>query len=99
MLTTVYCLLPQGAPMPRDIPVANGTFLVTFDSSYQIRDVYYPHVGKENHTQGYVCRFGVWADGVFSWVSGSNWNLKLGYVEESLVTRVICTNQALNVEL
>ena len=35
--------------MPRDIPVGNGNFLIAFDSDYQIRDVYYPYVGLENH--------------------------------------------------
>ena len=47
--------------MPRDIPVGNGQMLVTFDQHYQIRDIYYPHVGQENHTGGSPCRFGVWS--------------------------------------
>ena len=38
--------------MPRDIPVGNGTLLVTFDKGYRIRDLYFPNVGKENHTEG-----------------------------------------------
>ena len=48
--------------MPRDIPVGNGTLLVTFDHLYQIRDLYYPHVGQENHAGAGACRFGVYAD-------------------------------------
>ena len=32
----------------RDIPVGNGSLLVTFDDKYQIRDVYFPHVGQKN---------------------------------------------------
>ena len=48
--------------MPRDIPVGNGQMLVTFDHHYQIRDIYYPHVGQENHAGGGPCRFGVLAD-------------------------------------
>lgn len=48
--------------MPRDIPVGNGQFLVNFDRHYQIRDVYYPHVGQENHGGGQPCRFGIYAD-------------------------------------
>ena len=59
--------------MPRDLPVSNGRLLVTFDASYQMRDVYFPHIGKENHTSGYPCRFGVWADGSFAWVSDPEW--------------------------
>ena len=48
--------------MPRDIPVGNGRLLVTFDNHYQIRDVYFPHVGQENHAGNGPCRFGVYAD-------------------------------------
>ena len=49
--------------MPRDIPVGNGTFLITFDQDYCLRDIYYPCVGKENHTDGHKFRFGIWVDG------------------------------------
>ena len=52
----------------RDIPVGNGHLLVNFDDKYQIRDIYFPHVGQENHTEGFPFRFGVWAAGEFSWV-------------------------------
>jgi glucoamylase len=31
--------------MPRNLPLGNGNFLVTFDNTYQIRDLYWPHVG------------------------------------------------------
>jgi GH15 family glucan-1,4-alpha-glucosidase len=45
----------------RDIPVGNGSLLVTFDDKYQIRDIYFPHVGQGNHTEGCPFRFGFWA--------------------------------------
>jgi len=48
--------------MPRDIPIGNGQMLVTFDHHYQVRDLYYPHVGQENHAGGGPCRFGVYGD-------------------------------------
>ena len=35
--------------MPRDLPVGNGQMLVNFDRHYRIRDLYYPHIGEENH--------------------------------------------------
>jgi glucoamylase len=34
----------------RDLPIGNGSLLVTFDRNYQLRDIYYPRVGQENHT-------------------------------------------------
>ena len=38
--------------MPRDLPLGNGSLLAAYDSRYQIRDLYWPHVGQENHAMG-----------------------------------------------
>jgi glucoamylase len=73
--------------MPRDIPVGNGRLLVCFDKEYRIRDIYFPHVGQENHVSGNPFRFGVWAEGRFSWV-GHEWKRSLLYMEDTLVTEV-----------
>jgi len=83
----------------RDIPVGNGSLLVTFDDKYQIRDIYFPHVGQENHTEGFPFRFGVWADGRFSWVFEDGWKRKLKYLSETLVTDVRLINEDLGVEI
>ncbi|MGI8670091.1 MAG: glycoside hydrolase family 15 protein [Aridibacter sp.] len=84
----------------RDIPVGNGSLLVNFDDKYQIRDIYYPHVGQENHTEGFPFRFGVWADGEFSWVfDDDDWTRELKYLPETLVTDVRLVNENLQVEI
>ncbi|MCW5960886.1 MAG: glycoside hydrolase family 15 protein [Pyrinomonadaceae bacterium] len=83
----------------RDIPVGNGSLLVTFDDKYQIRDIYFPHVGQENHTEGFPFRFGVWADGEFSWIFSDGWIRELKYEHETLVTRVVLRNEKLGIEL
>ncbi len=71
--------------MPRDLPLGNGTLLVLFDARYQLRDLYYPNVGQENHTTGDPCRFGVWADGGFAWVADDGWERRIAYAHETLV--------------
>lgn len=73
--------------MPRDIPVGNGSVLVAFDSNSILRELYFPHVGEENHTRGEPFRFGVWVNGVFSWVP-EGWNVQNDYLDNSLVTNV-----------
>ncbi len=73
--------------MPRDIPVGNGSLLICFDESYCIRDLYYPHVGQENHVGGAPLRFGTWVDQKFSWV-GSEWERELRYADDTLITEV-----------
>ena len=83
----------------RDLPVGNGSLLVNFDDKYQIRDIYFPHVGQENHTEGFPCRFGVWADGKFSWIADEGWTRSLEYLPETLVTAVTLINEKLGVEI
>ncbi|MEP7212509.1 MAG: glycoside hydrolase family 15 protein [Acidobacteriota bacterium] len=83
----------------RDIPVGNGTLLVTFDDKYQIRDLYFPHVGQENHIGGAICRFGIWVDGEFSWLASDGWNRMLRYLPETLVTDVVIKNEQLGIEI
>jgi len=85
--------------MPRDIPVGNGSLLVNFDSNYQLRDLYWPHVGLENHTAGHPFRFGVWVDSQFSWVSQDDWQRSLEYEPATLVTNVNLVNNKLGLRL
>jgi len=82
----------------RDIPVGNGRFLVNFDDKYQLRDVYFPHVGEENHSEGFPFRFGVWVDGVFSWIFEDDWQRSISYLPESAVTDVKLVNESLGIE-
>ena len=84
--------------MPKDIPVSNGNLLFNFDSDYQIRDVYFPLIGQENHSKGYPFRFGVWVDGCCSWM-GPEWEKDLRYHDDSLVTNVFLKNESIGLEL
>ena len=85
--------------MPRDLPLSNGTLLVAFDCDYRPRDVYFPHVGSENHTAGKPMRLGVWADGRFAWVDKQGWELSLDYLPDTLVTDVRAHNADLGLTL
>ena len=84
--------------MPRDIPVGNGKLLVCFDQNYCIRDLYYPHVGQENHAGLHYFRLGFWADGQFSWV-GPQWKRDLRYMPDTLVTQVSLYQEGLELIL
>ncbi len=85
--------------MPRDLPVGNGNLLINFDTDYNIRDIYYPYVGKENHAEGCVSRTGIWVDGNFAWLDGPEWQREMAYERESLVTHVTATNPAIGITL
>jgi len=52
--------------MPRDLPIGNGSLFISFDRRYNLVDLYYPHVGQENHG-GHPWRCGVWTEDGFAW--------------------------------
>ena len=81
--------------MPRDLPIGNGTLLAAYDFDYQLRDFYFPRIGKENHALGYPWRFGVWLEDEFSWLNRQNWKLQLDYLADTLVTDVTATHSRL----
>jgi oligosaccharide amylase len=72
--------------------------MVDYDENLNIRDLYYPFVGMENHVSGHFCRFGVWIDGRFSWID-KTWKKKFRYKEDSMVTYVTLINPELEIEL
>jgi len=78
--------------MPRDLPIGNGNLLINFDTDYNIRDIYYPHVGHENHAAACISRTGIWVDGCFSWLESPSWQKDMDYENETLVTNVSATN-------
>ncbi len=85
--------------MPRDLPIGNGGLLIGFDLSYELRDIYYPNVGQENHTMGYPCRTGIWVEGQFAWFTDREWQRRMEYGKETLVTEVTMYHPRLNVTL
>lgn len=85
--------------MPRDLPLGNGSLLVNYDSAYHLRDIYFPHVGEENHTDGHVNHMGVWIAGRFAWLDDAGWERTLCYEAETLVTDVTLHHADLAVTL
>src|SRR5437867_7342432 len=85
--------------MPRDLPLGNGDFLVTFDARYQLRDIFYPNVGLENHTVGEPSRFGIWIDGQFAWTGDDGWERHINYEHETLVGDTDLVHAKLGVSL
>jgi len=85
--------------MPRDLPLSNGNLLINFDGNYDVRDIYYPYVGQENHALGCVSRTGVWVDGRFAWLSDPAWRKTMRYEQDTLVTEVTAINDDLGLTL
>jgi oligosaccharide amylase len=84
--------------MPRDLPLGNGRVLINFDKNYFLRDFFYPHVGKENHTEGHPWRFGIWTENKMAWLD-QDWKRNIRYLKDTLVTDVNLVNERLELEL
>ena len=78
--------------MPRSIVFGNQSLLICLDRDYNIRDIYYPHVGLENHLEGHKCRFGLWVEGNFSWLESKKWQKEIKYCKETLVGQSVFKN-------
>ncbi len=97
--------------MPRDIPVGNGQMLVAFDQHYQVRDLYFPHVGQENHVNGGCCRFGAWTIIPVThanqhdrrrrrlYWTDQGWHKSLRYEADTLATDVTLTHDELQIQM
>jgi GH15 family glucan-1,4-alpha-glucosidase/ferredoxin len=91
--------------MPRDIPVGNGRLLVTFDHQYQLRDIYFPHVGQENHAGAGPCRFGVFTDvpgrhrSRLAWTSDDGWTIRQRYLRDTLTSSVSLDHRELRLAM
>jgi glucoamylase len=87
--------------MPRSLVLGNGTMLATFDAHLQMRDLYFPYVGMEDHTTyGNVHRMGFFVEGIgFSWVSDGTWVIEPGYAQETLTGRSTMRNDRLGISI
>ena len=87
--------------MPRSLIIGNGQTLATFDDRLQMRDLYFPYVGMEDHTgYGNVHRTGVWVAGKgFAWFSDPSWRIEPKYRPDSMVGASVLRNEKLGIEM
>src|SRR3990167_7205855 len=87
--------------MSRSLVLSNGSLCVTLDAHGEVRDVYFPHVGLEDHVRGhYIHRVGVWVDGTLSWFSeDGDWQIEVGSEGEALASSIVARHTGLQVEL
>ncbi|MEN9413379.1 MAG: hypothetical protein RLZZ342_466 [Candidatus Parcubacteria bacterium] len=85
----------------RSLILSNGELCVALDEVGRVRDIYYPHVGQEDHVRGhYMHRVGVWADGTLSWLGeDSRWEIQIGCEENALASSIVARHKQLRVEL
>ena len=89
--------------MAKYLTLANGSLLVGINEYGQVRDLYYPYIGLENHISGasgsYTHRIGVWIDGRLAWLDDPSWQVSVGVVPGDVEGATTATNPALQVSL
>lgn len=74
--------------------------LICLDDYAQVRDIYFPHVGLENHVGPYKAhKVGVWVDGKFAWLDNDSWNISVDCEKGTLACNTRAYNDNLQIEL
>ncbi len=71
----------------RPIILSNGSLHVGINNFGLVHDLYFPHVGLENHSAGKDLRHkvGVWIDGEHSWLDDGSWEFRFRTATEALI--------------
>ena len=86
--------------MPKALTLGNGNMLVCFDKYGQVSNLYYPHVGLEDHVgKDAIHRMGVFVDGGMSWLSDYGWDIDLQCMPNTHVSFILAKNKNLGVSL
>jgi GH15 family glucan-1,4-alpha-glucosidase len=85
--------------LPREIVLGNQYLLVNIDKWLQIRDIFFPHVGEENHVEGNAHKVGVYVDDQTSWLNEDGWTRDICYENDTLVSHAVARNEHLQVEV
>lgn len=85
----------------RSLILGNGSLLIALDAHAEVRDLYFPHVGLEEHVYDTLRhRIGVYVDGALSWLSEDDrWKISIDCEEDALVGNTTARNDALRIEL
>src|SRR3989344_220960 len=86
--------------MAKSIVLGNSNIFVGFDMRGQVRDVYFPYVGLENHVAGHLLhRLGVFADSRIHWFSDPAWRIRIECADDSLASVITAEHDALGLTL
>ena len=84
--------------MARNLILGNNSMLVSFDARGQVRDLYFPYIGLENHiAQDSLHRIGVYVDDAISWFTNEEWVFEQTCDDEALIGKVRAVNKHIGV--
>lgn len=86
--------------MAKALVLGNGSVLACFDERGQLSDFYFPHVGLENHVGGVLRhKIGIYVDSSLHWVDQDDWEVKVAYKKDALVSAITFVNRAIGITI
>jgi oligosaccharide amylase len=86
--------------MPKAFTLGNGSMLLCFDKYGQVKDLYFPHVGLENHVgEESMHRIGIFVDGALTWISDPEWSITIHCLPDTQVGDMVAENKNLGLVL
>ena len=87
--------------MARPVMLGNGSMLVGLNENGMVHDFYFPYVGQENLTNARSLQhlIGVWVDGRFSWLDDGEWQIKVDFEADALVSKITAEKASVQLKL
>ncbi|MBL8014787.1 MAG: glycoside hydrolase family 15 protein [Candidatus Doudnabacteria bacterium] len=86
--------------MSKSLALGNGNLLICYDEYGQIRELYYPYVGLENHLAGkFIHKVGLFVDGAMYWLDNPIWQVAVTYKGSNMMGEVKVTSEHLHIEV
>ena len=86
--------------MSKALTLGNGSLLINLGAAAEVRDLYFPYAGLENHLGGHLAHsLGVFVDDRLSWLTESDWEIKIELAAEVLAGKIQAVNRSLGVSL
>ncbi len=86
--------------MARAMVLGNGNMSVCLDHDGQLRDLYFPYVGQENHIgMNQLHKMGIFINNKISWIDNGEWKTSVQYEEGSMVSSVFAENHNYNINI
>lgn len=83
----------------RETPIANGRFLINHSLDGNIRDIFYPNIGKENHSQETKCPTYIKTPNGIQKLEKDGWKTELDYEQTNMVALTNAVSGSTNLKI
>lgn len=85
--------------MAEPLVFSNGELFVGLDDRSQVKDLYFPYIGSEQHIGNSRHKIGVWADDAISWIDEDAWEHKSKHSNGLAADHIVIKNDKIGIIL